>query len=303
MARLKVRMNRLRRRLVFLAARSLMRRFGFENSRALGSFLGAWQYFLRVFARRRCMAHISAVLGARPRDPRVAALLRSAYRVSTTCALQVVSMVDRKLDADRLRELCRVDGIGNLAAARSGRGAILLATHSCNSLLLAAQLADQGWPISIVYRQSPMMSRQFLEEGLGHYGFHGIAANGGFRAYASMVDAMRHNRVLFAMMDDSVRRAESGVLLRFLGKDLPMPGGIVQLARQTRAPILPVTSLAVVPVWHFEIEPPLQLVSGGTIEEDVAKVLRHVERQILTHPELWSWPHRRWFKAPLAPGA
>lgn len=87
---------------------------------------------------------------------------------------------------------------------------------------------------------------------------------------------------------------------RFLGKDMPMPGGIVQLARQTRAPIVPIRSLAVDPVWHFQIEPRLQLLPGASFEEDMATVLGHVERQILARPELWSWPHRRWRKYPIA---
>ncbi len=79
-----------------------------------------------------------------------------------------------------------------------------------------------------------------------------------------------------------------------------MPGGVVQLARQTRAPIVPVTSLAVDPVWRFAIEPRLTLAPGGTIEEDTAIVTKHVEGQILAHPELWSWHHRRWRKFPVA---
>jgi KDO2-lipid IV(A) lauroyltransferase len=140
-------------------------------------------------------------------------------------------------------------------------------------------------------------------EGLANYGFDGIAANAGFRAYAGMLDALRHNRVVFAMMDQGVRDAETGVPLRFLGKDMPMPGGVVQLARQSRAPILPITSLAADPVWHFRIEPQLMLTPGGTIEQDVAAVAKYVEGQILAHPELWSWHHRRWRKFPVAGGA
>jgi KDO2-lipid IV(A) lauroyltransferase len=125
-------------------------------------------------------------------------------------------------------------------------------------------------------------------------------ANEGFRAYARMVDALRKDRVLFAMMDQGVQKAETGLSLRFLGKDMPMPGGVVQLARQARAPIVPVTALAADPAWHFAIEPQLTLMPGGSIEQDTAEVLRHVEGQILAHQDLWSWPHRRWRNFPVA---
>jgi phosphatidylinositol dimannoside acyltransferase len=187
-----------------------------------------------------------------------------------------------------------------LESALAGRGAILLATHSGNSLLLAAQLADAGWPVTVVYRHARMMSVEFFAEGLPRYGIQGILANEGFKAYARMVDALRHNRILFAMMDQGVKQAETGVPLRFLGKDMPMPGGVMQLARQTRAPILPVVSLAADPVWHFAIEPRIVFQPGGTVEEDTAVVLQHVEQQILAHPDLWSWHQRRWRKFPLA---
>jgi KDO2-lipid IV(A) lauroyltransferase len=79
-----------------------------------------------------------------------------------------------------------------------------------------------------------------------------------------------------------------------------MPGGVVQLARQTRSPILPVVSLAADPVWQFAIEPRILLTPGGSIEADTAEVLRHVEGDIRAHPELWSWHQRRWRKYPIA---
>jgi lauroyl/myristoyl acyltransferase len=292
--------GRLRRRATFLGMRWLLRRCGFDSARSLGRFLGALQYRFDVDMRRRCLEDLATVLGGDPGDPAVARILRTAYRVNTIAVLEVLSMVDRKLDARRLHERCQVEGLENLRAARNGRGAILLATHSGNSLLLAAQLADQGWPVTIVYRQARMMSLKFFVEGLPRYGFDGILANEGFRAYARMVDALRHDRVLFAMMDQGVKEAETGVPMRFLGKDMPMPGGVVQLARQTRSPIVPVTALAADPVWRFAIEPRLVLAPGGTVEEDTATVLRHVEGQILAHPELWSWHHRRWRDFPVA---
>lgn len=292
--------RRARRRVLFLFARSLLRLGGFDSARPLGRFLGALQYRLDGRTRRACLAGIASLTGRLPDDPAVARTLREAYRVNTIAVLEVLSMVDRQLDGERLQARCRVEGLEHLEAARTGRGAILLATHSGNSLLLAAQLAAAGCPVTVVYRQARMMSMQFFAEGLPRYGIDGILANEGFRAYARMLDALRHNRVLFAMMDQGVREAETGVPLRFLGKDMPMPGGVVQLARQSRAPILPVDSLAADPLWHFAIRPRLVLQPGGSLEQDTAEILRHVEGQILAHPELWSWHQRRWRNHPLA---
>jgi lauroyl/myristoyl acyltransferase len=291
--------DRVRRRSLFLSARWLVRRAGFDGIRSLGARVGNLQYTLSGRTRRACLAGIAALQGRAPNDPAVTRILREAYRVNTIAVLEVLSMVDRQLDAERLRTRCRIDGLDHLQAARQGRGAILLATHSGNSLLLAAQLADAGCPVTVVYRHARMMSAQFFATGLPRYGIDGILANEGFKAYARMVDALRKDRVLFAMVDQGVKQAETGVPLRFLGKDMPMPGGVVQLARSTRAPMLPVTALAADPVWHFAIEPPLRLPPGGSIEQDTAEVIRQVESRVLAHPELWSWHQRRWRKYPL----
>jgi len=285
---------------MFLLARWLVRRAGFDGIRALGARLGRIHYLFSPTTRRKCLAGIAALLGRTPHDPVVVHTLREAYRVNTIAVLEVLSMADEKLDASRLAARCRVDGMEHLAAARQGRGAILLATHSGNSLLLAAQIADAGCPVTVVYRHARMMSAEFFATGLPRYGIDGILANEGFKAYARMVDALRKNRVVFAMVDQGVKQAETGVPMRFLGKDMPMPGGVVQLSRSTRAPMLPVTALAADPVWHFAIEPPLNLPPGGTIEEDTGHVMRRVESQILAHLQLWSWQHRRWRKYPLA---
>ena len=300
MAEWRVRMDRLRRRSLFLFARWLVRRSGFDGLRTRGAGMGRLHYALGGRIRRACLEGLAALQGKAPDDPAVERTLREAYRVNTIAVLEVLSMVDHKLDTDLLRARCRVDGLDNLHAARQGRGAILLATHSGNSLLLAAQLADAGVPVTVVYRHARMMSAQFFATGLPRYGIDGILANEGFKAYARMVDALRKDRVVFAMVDQGVRDAETGVPLRFLGKDMPMPGGVVQLARSARSPILPVVSVAADPVWHFAIEPPLTLLPGGSIAEDTAVVMQHVEAQILARPQLWSWHHRRWRKFPVA---
>jgi KDO2-lipid IV(A) lauroyltransferase len=277
-----------------------MRLGGFGAGRWVGALAGALHYQFGVTERRHCLQDLAQLLGRAPGDPQVASMLRTAYRVNTVALLEVLSMVDRKLDAATLAASCKVDGLENLTGARTGRGAILLATHSGNSLLLAAQLATLGLPVTVVYRHARMMSMEFFAQGLPRYGIDGILANEGFRAYARMVDALRKDRILFAMVDQGVKEAETGVSMQFLGKQMPMPGGVMQLARQTRAPIVPVVAMEADPVWRFAIQPPLRFQPGGTLEEDMAVVLRDAERQILERPQLWSWHHRRWRGFPMA---
>ena len=231
----------------------------------------------------------------------VAKQLRQSYRTYATATLQVVAMCQRKLDVEVLQAECRIDGMDVLKRALDeGKGAILLATHAGNNLLVAALLASQGWPIMVVYRQALMMSPDFFAAGLPRYGLDGLSANEGARAYLKMRRAIKDNRIVFVMIDQGVKHASDGVVMRFLGKDMPMPQGPAQLARVSGAPILPLATIAAEPTWHFEIEPAVHFAPDSTVEEDLAVLLRITERQLLAHPQLWSWPYRRWRKFPLA---
>lgn len=274
---------------------------GFPRIRRLGHLLGGLQYYFGGKIRRRCLHDLAALQGRSPSDPVVVQQLLDAYRNYAKAALQIVAMCEAKLDVAVLNRECRLEGLQHLEAAlKAGRGAIMLATHAGNGVLLAAQLASAGWPMAVVYRQALMMPEGFFAEGLPRYGIEGIAANDGAKAYARMRRAIKQNRIVFVIIDQGVKNPKDGIPMRFLGKVMPMPAGPAQLARQTGAPILPLRSLAAEPVWHFEIEPPVQFPPGSTLEEDLQLLLQINERQILARPDLWGWPHRRWRKFPLA---
>jgi KDO2-lipid IV(A) lauroyltransferase len=102
------------------------------------------------------------------------------------------------------------------------------------------------------------------------------------------------------MIDQGVKTGSDGIVTRFLGKDMPMPAGPAQLARQSGAPVFPIDTLQAPPIWHFVVEPAVQFAPDSTLEDDVKQLVAINERQILARPEIWSWPHRRWRKFRLA---
>ncbi|OYU00054.1 MAG: hypothetical protein CFE40_01685 [Burkholderiales bacterium PBB1] len=289
-------LRRRRRRAMFLGLRSLLRVIGFRHARTLGSWLGEMQFWFGGSPRRRLQREVAQVLGRLPNDPSVRPLLREAYRVNNGALMEIMAMFDQRQDEDTLAAHCQLDGMEHLRTAMSqGRGAIVLATHMGNASLAMIRVAQSGWPVSLLYRKARMMSDGFFQNGLEQYGIQAILANSGIRAYGQMLAALKQGRVLFLMMDQGLKKAEDGTMQRFLGKDVPMPAGPAQLARVSRSPVLPMVALAASPVWRFEIQPPLTL-GQGTLEADVDFLTRLTESQVLQHPELWSWHHRRWSK-------
>lgn len=289
---------------MFLVLRALTRAIGFERARGFGAVLGELQFRLAWRERRRCEHDLARLLGRAPGDAGVHALLRQAYHLNTAAVFEVLAMFHQRLGDAALAAHVRTEGLQHLhRALEGGRGAILLGSHSGNGVLLAIQLARAGLPVSVVYRQARMMSADLFERGFALYGIEGILANEGLKAYGRMLGALKKNRVVFLMMDQGVKRAEDGMPMRFLGKDMPMPAGPAQLARHARAPVLPVATLAADPAWTFEIGAAVQRVVGASVEQDTDQLLRITEQQVLRNPQFWSWHHRRWRHFPLASAA
>jgi len=287
---------------MFLSLRTLLRVIGFRHALALGSWLGEMQFWLDWPRSRRLQREVAQVLGHTANDRSVQALLREAYRVNNGALMEILSMFDQRQEESVLAARCELEGLEHLCSAMTeGRGAIVLAAHMGNASLAMIRVAQEGWPVSLLYRKARMMSTGFFQCGLEQYGIQAILANGGIRAYGQMLAALKQGRVLFLMMDQGVSRAENGVMQRFLGKDVPMPAGPAQLARVSRSPVLPMVATAATPLWRFAIQPKVTI-GQGSLEADVEFLTRLTEQQVLQHPELWSWHHRRWSELPMAHG-
>ncbi len=277
-----------------------MRVTGFASARRLGSLFGDIQFHLAWRQRQRCLHDLAQLLGRPGGDPWVRVQLRQAYRVNTIAVLEALAMFDRRQDERMLDRHCEVVGSKHLRAALAlGHGAIMLAAHMGNCALLATHLAFSGLPVSVVYRRARMMSAGFFERGLPLYGIEGISANAGIQAYGRMLDALRRGRILFVMMDQGTKAAQDGIILRFLGKNMPISAGPAQLVRHSGAPLLVVSTTAAEPVWRFSIEAPPARALEASLESDVEFLARLTEQRILQYPHLWSWHQRRWRKYPM----
>jgi len=301
---LPLRLERALTRGLFLACRTLVRSLPYHRIRPLGALLGELQFRLMLRSRRRIEREVAMLLGRPAGDPTTHAQLRTAYRSNNAAVLEILKLFDQPQDRDMLLTQVEVDGLANLRSAlEGGRGAILLAGHMGNGALLVIRLVAAGIPVSVVYHQARMMDEALFEQGLRAYGIEAILANDGIKAYGRMLAALRRNQVVYMMADQGTKKAKDGLLSRFLGKDMPMPAGPAQLARHAKAPVLPVATVAAEPVWRFEIQPAVVREPGASLEQDVAALLRVSEQEILRHPQLWSWHHRRWRNYPLAADA
>lgn len=300
MAKVARALRRAGRAALFRALHAAVRLSGFRHAPVAGKLLGELEYRITWRRRRRCAHDMALALGRPDGDPWVRNQLRRAHHANAQAILEILALLDRHQDERMLAQRLTLEGEEHLRCALTmGHGAILLGTHAGNGVLLALRLAAAGWPVSVVYRQARMMPAGFFQRGFERYAVEGILANEGLRAYGRMLAAVKRGRILFVTLDQGVKRARDGVTVRFLGKDVGIAAGPAHLARHAHTPVLPLLASAHAGIWHFRIEPALAP-AEGPLALEVERLAREAERQILLHPELWSWHHRRWHRQPFA---
>jgi lauroyl/myristoyl acyltransferase len=277
----------------------------------LGHLLGELHYWFGIRKRRDLERQLTRVLLPAHGDQHVRAVLRHAYRANDRAILEIATLYRRRLPDADVRAACRIDGLRHLRAVLGdGRGAMLLGMHMGNGILMAVRLAIEGFPVSVVYRQSSKAPSDFLDRALDRYGIETIAAarrpaNGAerrdrkalatrtrARAFLQMTRALKRGRVLYVLMDQGASQGD--VHVQFLGKDIALPEGPAQLVRRAGAPVLAALPLASEPSWQFRIESHLAIDPGAEPAELTAAFGRVMEAHIRAYPHLWTWHHRRW---------
>ncbi len=178
---------------------------------------------------------------------------------------------------------------------RSGEGAIILAAHVGNWELLAAWLAQAGYPLTAVVRNpdDPGMA-ELIEK------YRAVMGVGTIEKHFIMRDAVRfaRNGGFLGLLPDQAWDS-SGIRGPFFGRMCYTAGGPAAIAHLAKVPVVPVVSYRLEPFRHrVVISPPLPMAEGvgrdETIRENVLRMNRAVEDMIRPFPEQWLWLHRRW---------
>ncbi|HPR90291.1 MAG: lysophospholipid acyltransferase family protein [Synergistaceae bacterium] len=178
---------------------------------------------------------------------------------------------------------------------QAGRGAIILTGHVGNWELLAAWLAQSGYPLTAVVRNpddpnlSEMITAYRTRMGVGSFEKHFV-----------MKEAVRFAKRggFLGLLPDQAWNA-TGVMTRFLGHNCYTAGGPAAMAHLARVPVVPVVSYRIAPFRHkVIISSPVPMAEGldrdDSIQENTERMNKIIEEMILRAPEQWLWLHRRW---------
>lgn len=178
---------------------------------------------------------------------------------------------------------------------KSGAGAIILAAHVGNWELLAAWLAQSGYPLTAVVRNPDDPDLAVLIEA-----YRSRMGIGTIEKHFVMKDAVRFAKKggFLGLMPDQAWNS-SGVRGPFFGRPCYTAGGPAAIAHLAGVPVVPVVSYRLAPFRHrVVISGPVPMTGGGdrneAVRENTLRMNRAVEEMIRPCPEQWLWLHRRW---------
>ncbi|NNE43011.1 MAG: lysophospholipid acyltransferase family protein [Gemmatimonadetes bacterium] len=273
---------------------------GLPRGLALRVFAGiaALVHRLDHAAVRRSLEHLR-IAGFRPTDdPAREEIVRAMFRASGRNAVDLLRMSG--FTPEELRALVRFDGLEHLREALArGRGVVALSAHFGNWEMLAAGLAANGIPVTIVARKIfDERSNRVLNSWRRACGVRVVTRQKGL---FPAVSALRQGDMVGTLVDQDT--GGPSIFADFFGRSAKTPRAPFLLARRTGAAMIPMwIRLDEDGVHRATIRPPLEPARAATLEQglraDVERWHRILEEAIREHPEQWVWHHRRWKTRP-----
>lgn len=201
---------------------------------------------------------------------------------------------------DNVSRVIVYDGFENYAAAAErGRGVLLLTGHLGAWELGAFAQSVYGYPLNVVIRA---LDNPYLNDLVNRY--RALAGNRIIEKrdfLRGILEALKNNEAVGILMDQNSSPAE-GVFVDFFGVPASTSTGMAKIALRTGAAVAPAFALWEKDKYRLRFDPPLELVSTGDAERDIAAntqlFTRVLEDYVRRYPDQWLWIHRRWKTRP-----
>ena len=226
--------------------------------------------------------------------------IKKLYRgILTNIGKGVVETLKQPSLPDRFFHDTEVIGLDHLENALSqGKGVIAVSAHLGNFPLIGRKFSQLGYRFNYLVRNPH--NRWFVklfEWTMECKGVTLIPDKPKNLCIKRLIECLKNGEILFILSDISA--VAGGIYVDFFGHEVPTFKGPVTLSLRCGAPIVPIFI-----VWEDEgrqrimIEPPLHLIRGGRMEDDIYKnislITKIIEDYIRRYPAQWWWVHRRW---------
>jgi len=192
------------------------------------------------------------------------------------------------------------------AALKEGKGVIGVTAHFGNFPLMFLYLALSGYKTNVIIRpgRDEVIEKRF-QDTRNRLGLNTIYSYPRQTCVKRSINALREKELLCIPLDQNF--GTGGVFVDFFGRKAATATGPVVFAMRTGAVLMPIFTargkddehiIMVEP--HFHIEH--KATDEETVEFNVAKITKIIERYVRQYPHEWGWMHRRWKSKPKEEG-
>ena len=182
---------------------------------------------------------------------------------------------------------------------KRGKGAIIVSGHFGNWELMAASIALNGYPVSLLVGEQKnkqvdnLMNKFRQDKGMGIIKM-GVAARG-------VIKALRENKIIALLSDQDA--GKNGIFVDFFGRKASTPGGTAAFALKTGADVIFSITIRNGKCFHTVV---LEKVDFNDIEADGKDAIAELTRRYTArlefyaqkYPDHYFWMHKRWKTRP-----
>jgi len=261
-----------------------------------GEKLGTIALYLLRKPRRIALNNLHLALGSEKSAEEIKRICRESFKNIGKDMMEISRCLE--YEYSYLKTLVRFEGKEYLdQALKQGKGVIALTAHLGNFPLMDLRLVKEGYPLSIVARESKnpkiVKSITSLKD---TFGIESIPLKPKRTCVARCLKALKENRILMLQIDINAPITEAWV--DFFGYLVPTFKGPVVFSLRTGAPIIPMFITRNSRHFHnIIIHPLFDLNITGDRQQDItsniARLTKIVEATIREYPEQWWWVHQR----------
>jgi KDO2-lipid IV(A) lauroyltransferase len=271
-----------------------------ESLLSYGEKFGAVSFYLLARARRIALINLHLALGREKSKEEINQICRKVFRNIGRDMMETYSCLN--YEDNYLRTLVKIEGKEYLdQALKQGKGVIAFSAHLGNFPLMTVRLAREGYPLSMVVRESknPKIVK-FLTSLRGTFGIESIPPNPRKTCIERCFKVLKENRILFVQIDLKAPTTEA--LVDFFGYIVPTFKSPVVFSLRTGARILPMFIVRNSHQTHqISIHPPFDLSLTKDRQQDItsniAQLTKIIEAAIREYPEQWWWVLPRFHRA------
>ncbi len=267
----------------------------------LARLRGKWRYHLDTAMRERIIQHLQLVFGERYSQAERISLARDFFYRRSCEAIDVMRLSGR---GRLLKRLVEIRGSEHVEAALvAGKGAIICSAHFGAFNEAFSLLGAYGFPVTTVgdwrttYDPHMSLPKRFLwrllqENPVAHHRRPNIEPMTDRQGVAMrMVEILCANELITIAVDDPItaENRPRALTVSYLGRQVPLLPGVVQIAQLTGSPVLLLTMRRQADWRHqvLEISPPVSL-TGDTLA-DFQHCIKMLEAPIYQNPVYWDW--------------